>query len=520
MRNFLKYIGPLVALLSPVIGLSSTAAADEGGYIAMAYFGGIGCHECDATSPIVLGKLPQDYPNLVIVEYEVYFSEPENVKAFDDYVTQYQAPYHIPLAIFGHDALLSGGDSITGNIRTVLNGMQSNAFPLVDGSSVDFENLDLNSLPGYPVIWHQDRVLVKEGGGNSSDLLKRLLLGSAPSEALSGEKYKNIEPFDVAIPGGNIKFDNAVDLDGWVLEWNGAPAPPPAATPTPPEPTPPPLEITPPAPEPEPSPLPPIPTEPPNPTIPPTHPEPTPQTSARLALPKIASLAAADAVNPCAFSVLLLLLVSIIAYNPGNRRSILHAGLAFTGVVFGMYFLYGLVFIRFFQLIQVLAPVRFWLFTALAIAAIVFGALNIRDFVKYKPGGLGTEMPLLLRPKVKKLLANITSVRGAAVAGVLVTVFLLPCTIGPYIIAAGILSTYDMVKNVPILLFYNLIFVLPFIGITGSVYLGLGRVQDVYKWKERNISKLHLAAGILIMGLGIYMLLESLKVLGTGFFFS
>jgi cytochrome c biogenesis protein CcdA len=105
---------------------------------------------------------------------------------------------------------------------------------------------------------------------------------------------------------------------------------------------------------------------------------PAPPAKPRLALPKIASLAVADAVNPCAFSVLLLLLVSIIAYNPGNRRSIFYAGLAFIGTVFGVYFVYGLVFIKFFQVIQALAPGRFWLFEVLAVAAGILSALELR----------------------------------------------------------------------------------------------------------------------------------------------
>ena len=83
----------------------------------------------------------------------------------------------------------------------------------------------------------------------------------------------------------------------------------------------------------------------------------------------------------------------------------------------------------------------------------------------------------------------------------------MPCTIGPYIIAAGILSVFDMLANVPILLLYNLVFVAPMLAIVGVVYFGLGRVHDIYLWKERNIGKLHLIAGIIILGLGIAMLL-------------
>ncbi len=201
------------------------------------------------------------------------------------------------------------------------------------------------------------------------------------------------------------------------------------------------------------------------------------------------------------------MLTTIVFYNPGNRRSVLFAGSAFITAVFVIYFLYGLVFIKFFHLVQALSTVRFWLFKGLAVGAIVFGVLNIRDFVRYKPGGLGTEMPLLLRPRVKKILSRITSTRGAFLTGVFVTVFLLPCTIGPYVIAAGILSVFDMVQTAPILLLYNLVFIVPMLAIVGIVYFGLGRVHDVYLWKEKNITKLHLIAGCIILGLGIAMLL-------------
>ena len=227
---------------------------------------------------------------------------------------------------------------------------------------------------------------------------------------------------------------------------------------------------------------------------------------------KVLSLAAADAVNPCAFAVLLLMLVSIAAYNPGNRRSILYAGLAFIGAVFAMYLVYGLLLIKFYQEIQQLKDVGDGIYRGLSVAAIVFGALNIRDFVRYKPGGIGTEMPLFMRPRVKKIINNITSTKGAFVTGLIVSFFLLPCTIGPYIIASKIMADVPLAEGVPMLLLYNLIFIIPLTIIVSSVYLGTSRIHDFYLWKERNISKLHLIAGIILLGLGIFMLLESLGI--------
>jgi cytochrome c biogenesis protein CcdA len=237
-----------------------------------------------------------------------------------------------------------------------------------------------------------------------------------------------------------------------------------------------------------------------------TLPEPA-QIEHKVTLAKIISLALVDAVNPCAFAVLLLLLTAILAYNPGNKRSILLAGLMFISAVFVMYFIYGLVFIKFFQLIQTLNVVKIWLFRALAVAAIIFGILNIRDFLKYKPGGLGTEMPLMLRPRMQAVIARVTSPRGAFITGIFVTVFLLPCTIGPYIIAAGILSVFDMLANIPVLLLYNLIFILPMMAIVAIVYFGLSGVKDVEEWKNRHITKLHLIAGILMLFVGVALLM-------------
>ena len=66
--------------------------------------------------------------------------------------------------------------------------------------------------------------------------------------------------------------------------------------------------------------------------------------------------------------------------------------------------------------------------------------MNIKDYFKYTPGTIGTEMPMFMRPIAKSLIKNITRPRGAFIIGILVTLFLLPCTIGPYIIVGNLLS--------------------------------------------------------------------------------
>ncbi len=229
--------------------------------------------------------------------------------------------------------------------------------------------------------------------------------------------------------------------------------------------------------------------------------------SQKLTLTKVLSLASVDAINPCALAVLTLMLLAILTYNPKKRRNVLLAGGAFIFSVFLMYFFYGLIIIKFFQVVQALTSVRLYLYKILGGAAIFLGFLNVKDFIKYRPGGFLTEMPVFLRPKVQKIISGITSPKGAFLVGLFVTLFLLPCTIGPYVIIGGILSFFKILETIPWLLFYNLIFILPMIGIVIIIYLGTAKIEDVSSWREKNIRYLHLIAGLVMLGLGLGMLL-------------
>ncbi len=221
---------------------------------------------------------------------------------------------------------------------------------------------------------------------------------------------------------------------------------------------------------------------------------------------KITMLALADSVNPCAIAVLTMVLISILIQHPKKKKYVLAAGLAFSLAVYICYLFYGVVIIQLFKgFAQILRQNSSYIYTGLAFLAMVIGALNIKDYFHYKAGGFATEMPLFMRPKVKRIINKITSPLGAFVIGLLVTLFLLPCTIGPYVVASGLLSQLGTLKALPWLMYYNIIFVLPMVLVSLLVYWGFAKVEEVSGWKEANIRKLHLIAGILIflVGLGI-----------------
>ncbi len=220
----------------------------------------------------------------------------------------------------------------------------------------------------------------------------------------------------------------------------------------------------------------------------------------------IISLAAVDAINPCALAVMTMVLMALLLEDPTKKRKVILGGFAFSLAVFILYFLYGLIMVQFFShLIPETGIASNYIFKGFGVFAIGLGLLNIKDFLNYRPGGIGTEMPMRMRPKVKAIIGKITNPKGAFVLGLLVTVFLLPCTIGPYIIASGKLSVLNFLQTIPWLLVYNLIFILPMLAITLVIYFGVTTVDKVSGWKEENIRYLHLVEGSILILLGIAM---------------
>ncbi|MBR9702254.1 hypothetical protein GOV13_05030 [Candidatus Pacearchaeota archaeon] len=221
----------------------------------------------------------------------------------------------------------------------------------------------------------------------------------------------------------------------------------------------------------------------------------------------ITTLALIDSINPCAIAIMTMVLIAILIQYPDRRKKVLYSGLAFVASVYIGYLFYGIIIIQFFRTFaEFLRQNSSIIYNGLGILAMILGALNIKDYFMYKPGSFATEMPIWMRPKAKRTINKIASPRGAFIIGFLVTVFLLPCTIGPYIVASGLLADLGTIGALPWLLYYNLIFVLPMIGITLLVFGGFVLVDEVSGWKDKHIKRLHLVAGILLFLVGLGLL--------------
>ncbi len=220
----------------------------------------------------------------------------------------------------------------------------------------------------------------------------------------------------------------------------------------------------------------------------------------------ITGLALVDAINPCALAVLVILLSTILLRDPKKKTKALLSGLAFSASVFLLYFLMGVLIVfglKWVTSVTMLSTV--WLYKAFGVFAILIGILNIKDYFKYGAGGFVMEVPRKWRPSMKHFIQSVTSIRGAFIVGIIVSLFLLPCTSGPYFVAGGLLAGVNWAAAIPWLAYYNLLFVAPMIAITIFVYGSFTAVEEVSGWRERNIRRLHLVAGIILVGLGIAM---------------
>jgi cytochrome c biogenesis protein CcdA/glutaredoxin len=218
-----------------------------------------------------------------------------------------------------------------------------------------------------------------------------------------------------------------------------------------------------------------------------------------LTLVAIIAASIVDAVNPCAFAVLIILMTTILL--GGDKKKALVTGLAFAASIFISYFLMGLGLYKALGI----GNLSGLFYKIIGWVAILLGIFNFKDYFWYGKGFL-MEVPMSWRPKMKSLIKSTTSPLGAFGVGFIVSLFLLPCTSGPYIVILGMLAKNALqLKAILYLILYNLIFVSPMILISWAVYKGFNpnKAEEV---RQKHLKTLHLIAGIIMLIMGIFIL--------------
>lgn len=232
-------------------------------------------------------------------------------------------------------------------------------------------------------------------------------------------------------------------------------------------------------------------------------PKDTHSTEKNLTIWSIAASALVDSVNPCAFGVLIFLMISLL--KAGSSKRALRYGLIYSFVVFLVYFLTGF---GLFKVIQTLSSVGN---TIYLIAGLLVLGLGILEFVDYFRSKYNKESILKIPKKAKPILEKI-STKGTLVAimtlGILVSLFELPCTGGIYLAILTLMAKHGTFAW-GYLALYNLIFVLPLVVITLIIYKGISP-EKLQSWTQNEKGWMKISAGIVLVLLGFYLLLGKL----------
>ena len=221
-------------------------------------------------------------------------------------------------------------------------------------------------------------------------------------------------------------------------------------------------------------------------------------------LPLIIGAGLIDGINPCAFGVLIFLLAYLAKTAKNNKGKMLLHGLTYIFAVFLTYFLVGLLLL---PVIRQFGQTSVILYIVLAIIIIIAGLLEIKDYFWY-----GRGFSLSIFPKEVERIKNYgKKISGklyvAFLLGVFVALVELPCTGAVYLAVLSLMALSGLtIGNLTFLLIYNLLFVLPLIVILFLVANGMS-TNKFNEWRKKHRGLMRLLIGLLLIGLGTWMLL-------------
>ena len=219
-----------------------------------------------------------------------------------------------------------------------------------------------------------------------------------------------------------------------------------------------------------------------------------------------AMIALVDGFNPCSLWVLTFLLGLVV--HSGSRKKTAAVGLTFltvTSIGYGA-FVYGL--INVFSYVSHLM----WIKVAVAAVALVFGAVNIKDFF-YWNRGLSFTIPDRFKPKIARELSETVrkdslamTLFGTAVIAAGIVLVELPCTAGFPLIYSNILAERGVQTGFALVLLglYMLIYLLDEL----AVFLGITYTMEKTRFEEKHGRYLKLLGGMIMIALATTLLIR------------
>lgn len=214
-----------------------------------------------------------------------------------------------------------------------------------------------------------------------------------------------------------------------------------------------------------------------------------------------------DSINPCAFAVMFILLSSILKTQK-SRKKVLLAWFLF---VLAVFISYMAMWIGLYNALSTTNSV-FYLKLFVWILWILIWLANLKDYLWYWKY-FKMEVPDSWRPKMWSILKKVASPFWAFVVWFLISLFLLPCTSGPYFMILWYLASESTTINLWwyfYITIYNLIFILPMVIIAILVAFWFKNISELKEYKALNVERMHLITWVIMLLIWIYILFDIL----------
>ncbi|MGZ8254346.1 MAG: glutaredoxin domain-containing protein [Burkholderiaceae bacterium] len=211
-----------------------------------------------------------------------------------------------------------------------------------------------------------------------------------------------------------------------------------------------------------------------------------------------------DGFNPCSMWVLLLMISLLAPMN--DRRRMLAVGGTFVLIQGIAYFLFMAAWLNLF----ILFGMSRWVTLTVAAIAILAGLINLKDVVAFGRG-ISLSIPASAKPGIYQRMRGLlhaptlgAAIVGAAVLAVLVQVVEFMCTSGFPALFTRILTLRDLppAHYYGYMLLYNAAYMIDDIVVLSIGVIMLSR----HRLQEREGRVLKLISGVVMIGLGIYLI--------------
>jgi len=223
---------------------------------------------------------------------------------------------------------------------------------------------------------------------------------------------------------------------------------------------------------------------------------------ATLTIPILIGAAIIDSINPCAFGVMIFLLAYLFKTFSSKGKVLLH-GLVYIAAVFLTYLVAGLILL---PILRQLGSIGTTTYIIIGALLIFVGLLEIKDFFFYGRG-LSLQMFPAAAARIEIYVKRIsTKLSTSFFLGVFVALVELPCTGAVYLGVLALISLAGLTMNSFLLLvIYNLLFILPLVVILFVIHRS-SQTNKFEEWRKKYRGTMRLLTGLVLIGLGLWML--------------